>query len=115
MDREIALKIFPPVLAGAERERLLREARAAGRVRNPGIVIIHEAGEVQGTPFLAMELVPGRPLSAVRRLPHPRAAEVALEIARTLARAHAQGVIHRDQKPSNIRLRPDGRCNVPSH
>ncbi len=91
--------------------RFLREVEALRRLAHPGIAPLLEAGEAFGALFLVLPLVPGESLA--RRLqrgplPEREAAGIALQVARALAHAHAQGVLHRDVKPDNVRLRPDG-------
>lgn len=92
--------------------RFLREARAAGALNHPHIATIYDVGEADGVPYIAMELVEGRPLDAVLqaqgRMPFERVLALGAQLADALAWAHAQGVIHRDVKPSNILLSADG-------
>jgi len=109
MDREVAIKIFAPAQSSEETRWLSREARAAGRLDHPGIVRVYEVAELEGRPFLVMELIPGPGLHTCIPLPPRRAAEIGLELARTLDYAHRKGTLHRDIKPSNILFRPDGR------
>ncbi|WP_404338563.1 protein kinase [Sphingomonas sp. MMS12-HWE2-04] len=93
--------------------RFLREARAAGALNHPHIATIFDVGEVDGVPYIAMELVEGRPLdSALQsqgRMPFERVLALALQLSDALAFAHARGIVHRDVKPSNILISPDGR------
>ncbi|MEW5957442.1 MAG: serine/threonine-protein kinase [Chloroflexota bacterium] len=114
----VALKVlFPPPGAGDEvRARFEREARTAARLRHPGIVRVLDAGQAEGYAYLAMTLVDGQSLA--RRLSGPNArpldentaADIAWQLADALYYAHSQGVVHRDVKPSNILLTPDGRA-----
>jgi serine/threonine protein kinase len=120
--RNIALKTIDlQSLAGREsgeflRERLFREARSAGMLVHPGIVIIYDVGQQGDSAFIAMELVKGPTL--LQRLdfgPKPNQAEI-IEILRQTAAAldyaHANGVIHRDVKPANIILRDGATVKV---
>lgn len=95
------------------RERFRRETRASAQVRHDHIVEIYEAGEVDGRPFYAMELVEGKPLSAlVRDAPFPDREALCrglAAVADALDALHRAGIVHRDVKPSNIMLRADGR------
>ncbi len=93
--------------------RFVREATAAGTLNHPHIATIYDAGEADGTAYIAMELVAGQTLDAVLqaqgRMAYERVLVLGIQIAEALAYAHAQGVIHRDVKPSNILLSPDGK------
>ena len=113
LDRDIALKVLHPEHARdpIARRRFLREWRALGRTRDSNIVQIHDAGEVDGTAYLAMELIDGRTLKAVvsERGPMPLAdvVEIADQIASALAALHARGFVHRDINPANIMIEAD--------
>lgn len=89
------------------RERFKREAQALARLRHPGIVEVHDVGEVDGMPFLAMSFVDGPNLAQLVR-EHPleptRAARIVAGVADAVQSAHDQGVLHRDLKPSNVLL-----------
>ena len=108
IDRDCALKVptyeiaSDPVMA----KRFAREARAAARVRHPGVVTIYAVGELpDGRPYLAMELVAGEPLDTILAagvVAPIRALKIGRLIAGALAETHAADVIHRDLKPSNI-------------
>ncbi|MFO0722403.1 MAG: protein kinase [Myxococcota bacterium] len=114
LDRIVALKVLLPSAAGRgdARARFLREARLAARINHPAVAHIYDVGEVEGTPFIAMEFVPGRQLR--EELGAPQAADRAVFLARQildgLAEAHRQGVVHRDLKPENVLL--SGRDQV---
>ena len=123
LGREVALKLVRPEHAedAQARQRLLREARAAAVLSHPGIATVFEAGEAPaeggGEPqlFIAQELVPGEPLSErLRRGPLPlaEALRLGLQLAEALAEAHDRGIVHRDVKPSNLMLTPEGRLKV---
>jgi serine/threonine protein kinase len=109
LDREVAIKILPAAFAAdAERRaRFEREARLLASLNHPHIATIHGLHEVDGTHFLAMELVAGDDLSQrIERggVPLELALKVAGQVAEALETAHDSGVIHRDLKPANIML-----------
>lgn len=93
--------------------RFLREARAAGALSHPNIVTIYDVGEIEGFPYIAMELLDGAPLDQAAetrgRFAVGEVIEIGCQLADALRYAHAQGVVHRDIKPSNIVLSADGR------
>ena len=109
LNRIVALKML---LAGAHATaetlaRLEQEARAVAQLQHPAIVQIHEIGEHEGLPFLALEYLEGGTLRdwlAGRPLPPLEAATVAAQLAETMAYAHERGVVHRDLKPANVLL-----------
>jgi serine/threonine protein kinase len=105
---EVALKL---ILRSTEdlRLRLLREARVCGGLKHRNVIEVHDVGQTEeGDPFLVMQLLSGETLAEhlkrLRRLDPPVAAQIARDVARALAAAHAAGVIHRDLKPANIFL-----------
>jgi eukaryotic-like serine/threonine-protein kinase len=114
LDRLVALKTVSAQLLANEdaRIRFQREARAAARLQHPNIVTVFELGEADGTVFIAMELLPGIDLVEAmvpsERLPLPEKLRTIVQVCRGLDYAHKKGVIHRDVKPANIRLLPDG-------
>jgi tRNA A-37 threonylcarbamoyl transferase component Bud32 len=118
LDRIVALKVLSPRLAGNKEfvERFFREARAAGRLSHPHIVAAIDVGESQGFYYFAMEFVAGETVSRLLAregpLPEARAIAIAADVARALDHAHKKALIHRDIKPDNIMVTPDGRVRV---
>ncbi|MCA1563898.1 MAG: serine/threonine protein kinase, partial [Acidobacteria bacterium] len=97
------------------RARLHREARAAAQLNHPNIAAIYDVLDLDERPHIVMEYVEGETLSArVRRgrLPVPLAVDIGLQLAEALASAHEHGVIHRDLKPGNVVITPDGRVKI---
>ena len=113
LDRPVAVKVIrPDALADTHsRERFHREARAAARVSHPHICPLYEMDEVDGRPFLVMELLEGETLAA-RLERGPLALTDMLAIAtpmlEALAALHRRGIVHRDLKPANVFLTPEG-------
>jgi hypothetical protein len=110
LQRPVALKAMLPSLAAhpAARERFLREARAAARIKHDHVVTIHQVGEQSGVPYLAMELLDGESLEdrlhREGRLPTGEVVRIGREMAEALQAAHESGLIHRDIKPANVWL-----------
>jgi serine/threonine protein kinase/HAMP domain-containing protein len=115
INRVLAIKVLKREFCRNEEfaARFLREARAAGALSHPNIVTIYNVGEIQGFPYIAMELLDGVPLDQAAerqgRFPISDVIEIGIQLADALRYAHEQGVVHRDIKPSNIMLGKDGR------
>src|ERR1700682_4754071 len=114
LDRPVALKVLFPELSVDRTfvERFRREAQAAANLSHPNIVPVFDWGEDEGSYFILMESVHARPLSSVLRDPQqlsPRdIATIGAGVAAALAFAHRHGVVHRDVKPGNVLITPDG-------
>ncbi|MET0270320.1 MAG: protein kinase [Sphingomonas sp.] len=112
IDRALVVKVLKAEYR-QDREysiRFLREARAAGALSHPGIVTIFDVGEIDGYPFIVMEYLDGEPLSEVMKAGALAASDViaiGIQLSAALGYAHAQGVVHRDVKPSNVIVSPD--------
>ena len=118
LERPVALKILFPELSIDRTfvERFRREAQAAANLSHPNIVPVFDWGEDDGSYFIVMEYVEGRPLSAVLRDPQPmpprEIATIGAGVAAALAFAHRHGVVHRDVKPGNVLITPEGDVKV---
>src|SRR5688572_2945226 len=117
LNREVALKILSPALSKDpdRRERFEREARAAAALNHPNIVTIHSVEEIDGIPFLTLELVDGQTLGDIipaDGLPLDRVLTLGIALADGVGAAHQRGITHRDLKPANIMLTSDGRVKV---
>jgi beta-lactam-binding protein with PASTA domain/tRNA A-37 threonylcarbamoyl transferase component Bud32 len=118
LERPVALKVLFPELSIDRTfvERFRREAQAAANLSHPNIVPVFDWGEDDGSYFIVMEYVEGRPLSAVlrdpQRMPPRQIATIGAGVAAALAFAHRHGVVHRDVKPGNVLITPDGDVKV---
>jgi eukaryotic-like serine/threonine-protein kinase len=117
LDRIVALKALPQtrVASPEQAERLVREAQAASALNHPNIVTIHDLVYEDGSSFIVMEYVEGKPLADLigeDGLEFNTATNYAAQLADALAAAHAAGIIHRDLKPGNIMVTPGGRVKV---
>jgi len=117
LGRPVALKLLPALYTtDSERVRRFRqEARSASALNHPNILTIYEVGEADGLRFIATEYVEGETLRALLAgggLTPERALDVAIQTACALAAAHDAGIVHRDVKPENVMVRPDGYVKV---
>lgn len=116
--RQVAIKILkqeylsdPDFL-----ERFRSEARSAALVEHEGIANVYDYGEDTGAAYLVMELVPGESMSRLlerdKRLREEKVLDIMAQTARALAAAHARGLVHRDIKPGNLLITPDGKVKI---
>ena len=115
LDRPVALKILPwHLVTDVDRlGRFQREARALSSLNHPNLVTIYEVGEAKGVHFIAMELVEGKTLSSLRdKLSLKELLAIVAQVAEALRAAHQSAIIHRDIKPDNVMVRPDGYVKV---
>jgi serine/threonine-protein kinase len=117
LGRKVALKLLDPSLTGDAQSRLrfLREARLASTLDHPNICTVHEVGEAEGRPFIAMQFVEGETLKQTiggRPMSLESLLSISLQVADGLAAAHAQGIIHRDIKTRNIIINRRGQAKV---
>ncbi|HEX7959275.1 MAG TPA: serine/threonine-protein kinase, partial [Terriglobales bacterium] len=118
--RLVALKTMRLDVAGLEHDEILRrfrhEARAAGRMNHPNLVIVHDADESDGLFFIAMEYIQGETLYSIlarqKTLPIEKIIELSRHICAGLDYAHSMGVIHRDVKSANIMITPQGTAKI---
>jgi eukaryotic-like serine/threonine-protein kinase len=118
LERKVALKeiTFSIDISDEERnvlrERTMREARAAARLDHPHVATVYDVVEEEGKPWLVMEHVPARSLQEILEergpLPPTAAARIGLDVLDALEAAHEAGIVHRDVKPANVLVAPDG-------
>lgn len=116
--RTVAIKILKDEYMGDPGflERFRAEARHAALVNHEGIANVFDYGEEQGSAYIVMELVPGEPLSTIiereGRLPANRVLGIVAQTATSLQAAHDAGLVHRDIKPGNLLITPEGRVKI---
>lgn len=118
LGRIVAIKVLKEEYTGDPGflQRFRAEARHTALLNHVGIANVFDYGEEEGSAYLVMELVPGQPLSSIieheQVLSPDRTLSMMAQTARALAVAHAQGLVHRDIKPGNLLITPDGRVKV---
>ncbi|MDC0740189.1 protein kinase domain-containing protein [Polyangium mundeleinium] len=120
LGRSVALKVLRRDIQGGSESwarqvrRMLREARIAAALNDPGIVAVYDVGEHEGAPFIAMELVQGKLLRDLVHADAPLGEKITLlsAVAQVLSVAHRAGLVHRDVKPENVMIREDGAIKV---
>ncbi len=117
LKRSVALKFLPPELSSnmEARERFLQEARAAAALSHPNICTIHEVGESEDKPFIAMEYIEGENLREKLRkgrLSIEEVLTITIEVAEGLEKAHQRGIVHRDVKSANIMVTDSGQAKI---
>jgi hypothetical protein len=126
IDRTVAIKVIltqglSPRDLENYKQRFYREARAAGKMAHPGIVTIHDIAEDEsGHPYLVMEFVEGSTLEDIvethlgrgEQMPLDKALDIAIQVANALDYAHKRGVVHRDVKPANVLVTPEGIAKI---
>jgi serine/threonine protein kinase len=118
LDRPVAVKLLHREISeeADQLERFRREARAAARLSHPNLVGVIDAGEDDGRPYIVFEYIEGQTLKRCIQekggLPVDEAVAYAIEIGRGLTAAHARKLVHRDVKPQNVLIDPDGRAKV---
>ena len=118
LDRPVAIKVLFDQFSKDQQfvERFRREAQRAANLNHPNIVSVFDWGEESGTYFIVMEYVEGRSLAEIIRTEgsiHPdKVAEISSEVAAALSFAHRNGIVHRDVKPGNVLVAPNGNIKV---
>jgi len=117
LSRDVAIKVLPSSFLG-DPDRLARfeqEARAAGQLNHPNILVVYDIGTHAGAPYVVAELLEGETLRQKMTgttLSARKALDYACQLAEGLAAAHQKGIVHRDLKPENLFVTPDGRLKI---
>jgi len=118
LERWVAVKVLHREISEEpdQLERFSREARAVAQLSHPNVVAVIDAGQDSGRPYIVFEYVEGETLKdrieRLGKLPLDEAAAYAIEVGRGLAVAHARRLVHRDVKPQNVLIDPEGRAKV---
>jgi len=117
LGRTVAIKVLPPELArnSARRQQFLAEARTAVVLSHPTIAALYEVGEEKDLAYLVCEYVPGEPLTtaiASRSLSPRRAIDFATQLADAVADAHAEGIVHRNLRPTTVTVTPKEKVKI---
>lgn len=114
LGRDVAIKFVPCAPGSKTATRVLREARALARLSHPGVVHVYDYGRLDGSVYIVMELVEGQTLQRWLETASPWRTRLSLyaAIGRGLSAAHAAGIVHRDFKPSNVVVDPEGRPHI---
>ncbi|MGB7434939.1 MAG: protein kinase [Candidatus Acidiferrum sp.] len=117
LQRDVAIKVLSSrtVAEKSAKDFLLNEARAACALNHPNVCTIYQVGEAEGEPYIAMEFIEGKPLSALMGkdgLPVESVLRYGVQIAGALAHSHGRNLIHRDLKSSNVMVTPEGLVKV---
>jgi serine/threonine-protein kinase len=115
--RDVAIKVLPPGLLADDhaRKRFRKEAEALSKLNHPNVQTVHDFSTEDGIDFLVSEYVPGITLNeklAAKGLALKEVLRLGQHMAEGLVAAHEQGIVHRDVKPSNLRITPDGRLKI---
>src|ERR1035438_2922506 len=117
LQRDVAVKILPAGLFAddATRKQFRKEALAVGKLNHPNIAMAFDFGEENGVDYLVTEYIPGLSLDEMlvqQALPQKTVREWGIQLASGLEAAHRENVIHRDLKPGNLRVNPDGQLKI---
>jgi serine/threonine protein kinase len=118
LERQVAVKVLHAEISDQpdQIERFRREATAVAKLSHPNVVSVIDAGQDAGHPYIVFEYIDGETLKQrierLGRLPLDEAAAYAIEVGRGLAAAHRRKLVHRDVKPQNVLIDPDGRARV---